>query len=79
MPFLKYYATYTFYKKFLVPPEYQLDNKEVVHDHWIKWNTMYIKLVSGEIIEIEGFMEESECKFPDKFYIEDPDLTDDEN
>jgi len=67
-------ATYTSYAVFKIPKEFEnLDDKTIVEDWGVKWQTLYIKPVGKDWIEIaptldcdSGSMKRPECKMEDR-------------
>ena len=61
----KYEICYTSYSNFLVPLKYNIHDKKIVEDFYIKWNTLRITLTNGETIQIEGDDTSADMKYPD--------------
>jgi len=60
----KYEVHYDSYSNFLVPYKYNIYDKKIVEDFYIKWNTLRITLTNGETIEIEGEEPTTDMKYP---------------
>lgn len=67
-------ATYWHNDAFVIPKGLDLEDKTVVKEWCIKYNTMFVELASGERLQIEsqGWWE-MEFKYPNETKIEDAD------
>ena len=61
----KYEVQYTSYSLFYVPDKYNIHDKKIVEDFYIKWNSLRITLTNGETIEIEGEEPTTDMKYPE--------------
>ena len=60
-------ATYFVPKEtFIVPKGIDLNNKEQVKDHWVKYGVLYIDLTNGKTLKVDSFqgVEDSDYKYP---------------
>jgi hypothetical protein len=60
-------AYYTQEEEFCIPSNIDLDDKKQVEEWWIKYNTLYIRLVNDKLLRIEGngITECTSYKYPD--------------
>ena len=57
---------------FIVPKGIDLNNKEQVVNHWVKYGVLFIELTDGKTIQVQAFFEpEPDYKWPDKTVISD--------
>ena len=67
----QYHATFKSYVIFDIP--YKLEDTSIVKEWYIKWGTLYITLVSGEELQVEGAVSDCDYKHPDNVYNESGD------
>jgi hypothetical protein len=56
---------------FKLPLGLDLENKNIVEEYWVKWNTLTIKLENGETLIIAGSDCEDDKKHPEETRLED--------
>jgi hypothetical protein len=56
---------------FKLPLGLDLENKNIVEEYWVKWNTLTIKLENGETLTIAGSDCEDDKKHPEETRLED--------
>lgn len=66
-------ATYFQEECFVIPRNIDIEDKTQVKSWGVKWNRLYVELVSGEIIEIgsENWIDETDYKRPSEVVIDD--------
>jgi len=68
-------ARYTACEEFVIPDNINLEDNSVVESWGVKWNILYINLINGKTIEIQGkgYLESNDYKWPDDVEIADND------
>ena len=59
-------ATYYHEDAFIIPKGVDLDDKSVVKEYYVKYNTLFIKYVDGREVTIESQSWDMDMKFPDE-------------